>query len=449
MPLAIITHDWQPPQKDSAAAEGLVVGPWTLCGGTWMHGDHPIAALGYGAKQQPPRGSIPSPKKDWSLGVIIPNMLEHQHAAYLKLPTQKQWHKAESQHPATPFEAFWARLTPSVFSAWKDSSKGRENWRTASLICIANHPPNVFTTPGSTLEPQWKLMKITLQVNLFERWWDACRSRAHKRRTLCKNVQTLSNSARLFSNCPLGFKFWWICRLEARTARISDHSVIVFHQVFLLRHRSVWQLLATTFFSAKNCHSSRASSSSKPGTSARHRYVTKSTLEAIVNHQKKLVQGGAPLKNHSHPLTTYQRSIFKIIEQVSLVETMVYHGISILTYKPSCCSKLSNAIDNLPGPDLDESATAGAPHGRCRLSPPWGLGCRCLLSWGLAASPCLFACWRFWETRQVHPILLPLKYKWNKKKEFSLRIEIRLNYILKYSSNLCCRSDGLGHWWPL
>ena len=79
MPLAISTHDWQPPQKDSATAVGLVAGPWTLCGGTWMHGDHPSAALGYGAKQQPPRGSIPSPKKYWSLGVIIPNMLEHQH----------------------------------------------------------------------------------------------------------------------------------------------------------------------------------------------------------------------------------------------------------------------------------------------------------------------------------------------------------------------------------
>ena len=42
---AIITH--QPPPKDSAAAEGLVTGPWTLWGGAWMHGDHPIAALGY------------------------------------------------------------------------------------------------------------------------------------------------------------------------------------------------------------------------------------------------------------------------------------------------------------------------------------------------------------------------------------------------------------------
>lgn len=61
-------------------------------------------------------------------------------------------------------------------------------------------------------------------------------------------METLSNSARLSSNCPLGCEFWWICRLEARTARISDHSVIVFHQVFLLRHRSVWQHLATTFF---------------------------------------------------------------------------------------------------------------------------------------------------------------------------------------------------------
>ena len=195
-------------------------------------------------------------------------------------------------------------------------------------------------------------MKITLQVNLLERWWDACRSRAHKRRRLCKIVQTLSNSARLSLNCPLGCKFRWICRLEARTARISDHSVIVFHQVFLLRHRSVWQHLATTFL-AKKCHSSRASSSSKPGTSARHRYVTKSTLEAIVNHQKKLAKPiqalpksykvGPPSykflethwKTHSHPLMIYRRSIFKIIEQVSHVETMVYHGISwiIMVYQ--------------------------------------------------------------------------------------------------------------------
>ena len=94
--------------------------------------------------------------------------------------------------------------------------------------------------------------------------------------------------------------------------------------------------------------------------------ATKSTLEAIVNHQKKLAKPiqalpksykvGPPSykflethwKNHSHPLTTYQRSIFKIIEQVSHVETMVYHGISwyimdyhgisILSYKPSCRS---------------------------------------------------------------------------------------------------------------
>ena len=110
MPLAIITHHWQPPQKDSAEAEGLVVGPWTLCGGTWMHGDHPSAALGYSQVTTTPRFH-PISKKCSPLG-------DHHSkyvwtSAYSKPLTRKPWHRTDCQHLATPFEAFWARLAPS------------------------------------------------------------------------------------------------------------------------------------------------------------------------------------------------------------------------------------------------------------------------------------------------------------------------------------------------
>ena len=159
---------------------------------------------------------------------------------------------------------------------------------------------------------------------------------------LCKLYQTLPD-------CPWivlwavsfgGSADWRQGRLVYRITQLSSSTKSFYCDTEVFGN--IWQPL----FLAKKCHSSRASSSSKPGTSARHRYVTKSTLEAIVNHQKKLAKPiqalpksykvGPPSykflethwKTHSHPLMIYRRSIFKIIEQVSHVETMVYHGLS-------------------------------------------------------------------------------------------------------------------------